>query len=72
MLQAELNYVSTYALHRAKELEEKIWSIGASVHLIDMTQEVLMRFGYDQATIARNSQVVKANEATNRIQKMLN
>ncbi len=72
MLQAELNYVSTYALHRAKELEEKIWSIGASVHLVEMTKEVLMRFNYDRATIARNARLVRESETTSRIQEMLN
>lgn len=72
MLQAELSYVSMYALHRAKELEEKIWGMGASVHLVDMTSEVMMRFGYDKATISRNSQLRAVSESTAQIEKILN
>ncbi|MCU7555752.1 PilZ domain-containing protein [Alteromonas sp. ASW11-19] len=54
MLQAEINYVSVYAIHRAKELEEKLWSIAACSHLVDITDEVMMRYNFEPAEIARN------------------
>lgn len=54
MLSTELKYVGVYALHKAKKLEEQIWSIGASIHSIETTSEVLYRFGFDQETIAKN------------------
>ncbi|MBU3021887.1 PilZ domain-containing protein [Aestuariibacter sp. A3R04] len=71
MLQAELNYVSTYALHKARELEEKIWSIATSVHLIDMTSEVLMRFGYDGSVIEKNRQPQSVSQAASQVQQLL-
>lgn len=61
MLQAELNYVSMYAMHIAKELDEKIWGIGASVHLVDTTTEVLSRFGFDRKTIMHNRMIKKSS-----------
>ncbi|NMH58926.1 PilZ domain-containing protein [Alteromonas ponticola] len=54
MLQSEFNYVSVYAIHRAKELEEKMWSIVACSHLVDITDEVLMRYNVDPQEIQRN------------------
>ncbi len=54
MLQSEFNYVSVYAIHRAKELEEKMWSIVACAHLVDITDEVLMRYNIDSKAIQRN------------------
>ncbi len=54
MLQAEMNYVSMYAIHRARELEEKIWNIAACVHLVDITDEVLGRYNIDPERIRQN------------------
>ncbi|GGF75628.1 PilZ domain-containing protein [Alteromonas lipolytica] len=54
MLQSEINYIGVYAIHRAKELEERLWSIGASVHAVDITDQVLLRFGFDEQRIAQN------------------
>ncbi|MCW8092999.1 PilZ domain-containing protein [Alteromonas sp. ASW11-130] len=54
MLQSEFNYVSVYAIHRAKELEEKMWSIVACSHLVDITDEVLMRYNVEAKEIQRN------------------
>ncbi|MBU2979074.1 PilZ domain-containing protein [Alteromonas sp. C1M14] len=72
MLQAELNYVSMYAMHIAKELDEKIWSIGASVHLVDTTAEVLTRFGFDRKTILHNCAPVRQGEGLGNEQKPIN
>lgn len=54
MLQSEINYIGVYAIHRAKELEERLWSIGACVHAVDITDQVLLRFGFDEHRIADN------------------
>ena len=73
MLQTEISYVSVYAIHRAKELEQKLWSIAACSHLIDVTDEVLIRYGFDQEAIKRNrdSSTEKAVVKTS-IQALLN
>ena len=54
LLQAEINYVSVYAIHRAKELEERLWSVVGSVYLTDITDEVLLRYRIDNDLIATN------------------
>ncbi|WP_218311856.1 PilZ domain-containing protein [Alteromonas antoniana] len=54
MLQAEINYVSVYAIHRAKELEERLWSIAACTHLMDITDEVLFRYNFEPSVINKN------------------
>lgn len=54
MLQSEINYIGVYAIHRAKELEERLWSIGACVHAVDITDQVLLRYGFDEHIIAEN------------------
>lgn len=54
MFQAELNYVSMYALHRARELEDIMWNIVACAHLVDVTDEVLTRYNIDAAMIRKN------------------
>ena len=40
-LNAELSYVSTYAIHRSKQIEQDILSVVASIQYIDITHEVL-------------------------------
>ncbi|MDP7593752.1 MAG: PilZ domain-containing protein [Litorilituus sp.] len=42
-LNAELNYVSTYAIHRGKQIEQDIWSVAGVIQVVDITQEVLLR-----------------------------
>ncbi len=54
LLQSEFNYVSVYAIHRAKELEEQLWSIGAMGNLIDITDEVMYRYGFDIQRVRDN------------------
>ncbi|GGW85928.1 PilZ domain-containing protein [Alteromonas halophila] len=58
MLQSEINYVSVYAIHRAKELEEKLWSIAACAHLVDVTDEVMTRYNFDAAEIRKNREAI--------------
>lgn len=40
----ELNYVGHYAMHRAKDLEEKLWSVIGVGEIVDITEEVLLRY----------------------------
>lgn len=54
MLQLEMSYVSMYALHRAKLLEENLWSIVGGVHMFDITDETMGRYQFSRATIKNN------------------
>ena len=54
LLQSEFNYVSVYAIHRAKELEEQLWSISAMGNLIDITDEVMTRYNFGREQIVHN------------------
>jgi len=72
MLQTEINYVSVYAIHRAKELENKLWSLAACAHLIDITDEVLIRYDFDSDIIIENQTVrEKTPEEKSNIQSLL-
>ncbi len=44
-LNPELSYISAYAIHRGKQLEQEIYSVAGLVQLIDVTQETLFRYG---------------------------
>jgi hypothetical protein len=44
-LNTELSYISTYAIHRSKQIEQDIWSVVASIQYIDVTHEVLFSHG---------------------------
>ncbi|GEA05773.1 pilus assembly protein PilZ [Alteromonas sp. KUL42] len=54
MLQTEFNYVTMYAVHRARELEKNMWAMAACSHLIDVTDEVLVRYGFSIEDITAN------------------
>lgn len=54
VMQTELNYVSVYALHKAKLLEENLWNVVALGDIIDVTDEVLIRFKFDRNVIEKN------------------
>jgi hypothetical protein len=53
-MQSELNYVSVYAMHKAKLLEEQLWNISAMGDIIDVTDEVLRRFEFTESAILLN------------------
>ncbi|MDU0354807.1 hypothetical protein RS130_13555 [Paraglaciecola aquimarina] len=59
-MQSELNYVSIYALHKAKILEEKLWNVTAVGDIIDVTDEVLKRYNFEQKIIEQNHQAPKS------------
>ncbi len=42
---SELDYIAQYAIHKAKILEDEIWTVAGLAELIDTTQETLFRFG---------------------------
>lgn len=43
-LSNELKYVSQYALHKAKDIEEALWSVAGVGDMVDITQEALIHF----------------------------
>jgi hypothetical protein len=44
-LTTELNYVSAYAIHRSKQIEQNIWSVVALIQYLDITKEVIYSHG---------------------------
>jgi hypothetical protein len=44
LLEQELLYVTRYAIHKAKQLEELMWDICGQVYLTDITQEAIYRY----------------------------
>ncbi|ALS97696.1 PilZ domain-containing protein [Lacimicrobium alkaliphilum] len=66
LLNAELNYVGTYAVHKAKMLEEQLWAIAAVADIIDVTAESIYRYGLalpSGTTPAKNGQQAKTQQA---------
>jgi hypothetical protein len=65
MLQSEINYVSVYAIHKAKELEEQLWNIAAIGNLIDVTDEVMHRYDFNQPDIVANQSTPQSHAVGN-------
>jgi hypothetical protein len=42
-LNPELSYISSYAIHRGKQIEQDIWSVSGVIQLLDITAETLIR-----------------------------
>lgn len=42
-LNPELSYISSYAIHRGKQIEQDIWSVVGVIQLFDITNEALIR-----------------------------
>ncbi|MGI5308700.1 PilZ domain-containing protein [Rheinheimera sp. WS51] len=40
----ELTYISAYAIHKAKQLEEELWSIVGIIDVVDISEEILLRY----------------------------
>jgi hypothetical protein len=53
-MQSELNYVSVYAVHKAKLLEQQLWDVSAVGDIIDVTDEVLRRFQFSENAVLLN------------------
>lgn len=47
----ELTYIGHYAQHRAKELESRLWNIIGVGDVIDVSEEVMLRFGIESNQI---------------------
>lgn len=47
----ELKYVGNYAIHRAKVLEDELWGIHGIGDAIDITDEMMLRYGYSDNDI---------------------
>ena len=43
-LNPELSYISSYAIHRGKQIEQEIWSVAGIAQVFDITQEVIFRY----------------------------
>ena len=43
-LNPELTYIGAYAIHRAKQLEQEIWSVAGVIQVFDITQDALTRY----------------------------
>ena len=43
-LTPELSYISAYAIHRGKQLEQEIFSVAGMIQIIDVTKEALLRY----------------------------
>ncbi|MGB1199664.1 MAG: PilZ domain-containing protein [Thalassotalea sp.] len=43
-LNPELSYITTYAIHRSKQLEQEIWSVAGVMQLLDITEEAMIRY----------------------------
>jgi len=44
-LNAELSYISAYAIHRGKQIEQDIWSVVGVIQVFDVTKETLFSHG---------------------------
>lgn len=55
----ELAYVGNYAIHRAQELEERLWSIIGVGDVIDISDEVMTRLGFKTEQLRQ--QMMKKN-----------
>lgn len=43
-LTAELSYISSYAIHRGKKIEQDIWSVAGVIQCFDITKDVLSSY----------------------------
>jgi hypothetical protein len=55
----ELKYVGNYAIHRAKVLEEELWGVIGVGDAIDITDEMMARYGYTETDIMIQKQARK-------------
>ncbi len=52
----ELSYISVYAIHKAKVLEEELWSVVGVGDVVDISDEILLRFGVPAEQILAQQQ----------------
>ena len=66
LLHSELTYVGGYAVHKAKMLEEQLWNVAAVADMLDVTAEIMYRYGFNQHHIDAN--VGKVEDTDNQVQ----
>ena len=54
----EIKYINHYAMHKAKEIESKLWNVIGVADVIDISDEVMVKTGINTATI-ENQQIIK-------------
>jgi hypothetical protein len=52
---AELSYISAYAIHKAKALEEELWSVAGVLDAIDISAELPWRYGASTEQLQQHS-----------------
>lgn len=52
-LSNELKYVSQYAMHKAKDIEEALWAVSGVGDIVDITDEALSHLELDQKQVAQ-------------------
>lgn len=62
MIRTEMNYVGIYAMHKAKQLEEQLWNVTGVGNLIDITEEVLLRYGFVETVMNKYTTTEKQVE----------
>lgn len=50
-LSAELNYIKVYAPHKAQSIQNHIWEIMSFIDIVDITDEVLLRYGLSRPAL---------------------
>jgi hypothetical protein len=65
-MRSELKYISIYAVHKAKLLEEQLWNVIAMGDIVDVTDEVLQRYEFQQGLILEN-QLTPAHHKTKKV-----
>ena len=53
----EIKYINHYAMHKAKEIEGKLWNVVGIADVIDISDEVMMRTGIDSDTITKQQAI---------------
>ncbi len=53
----ELKYVSTYAIHRAKALEDELWDVCGVGDIVDISDEMLYRYNFPVDTIVKQQKM---------------
>ena len=70
-LQSEIAYVGVYAVHRAKVLEEQLWSVIGVGDIHDVTDDALQRYGYAPDQIEANYELPKHEMKADNIKELL-
>lgn len=62
VLGPELNYLSNYAIHRAKAIEETLWSVVGVAEAFDITDEILARYNLIGEDIPQDNELLETQE----------